>query len=721
MTSKEIKQAWNDKKATGYLLELSFEKNKLEPIPIVVHHIISESSNKNYIYTRYFALVKGAAKKSNSVFEVKESFNQPGGTIAQNIESNLKNYESISQNQVIEYVKKTFEKYDLYEYLNIQKILKSLDINISDSDITVSKEYWQAKNRKKTIIAQLKQSIQDLKKINENLKQKKVEEEKLKSWSKNAVDYFEQNKIVFDEKKGLHKQDSSDSEVSQSVSVQDIELSKIHTDPARFQNRQNEFSSESRDRIVNAYKNGEFDFAKFDPISIWKDPNDNKFYVLSGHSRFAAFKEIAKLNKKFEKIPSRIFNGTEKQAIDFALNSNVLSTKETDMERAIYYHKDRQTCEIAKHVNGLGDVIDCEKQTELKCRENEGKNAPHILNLSYLNPEGFLADSMKRIGADKGNDDANIIRTVADWVGDIRKRVPEVSDSQETEIAKYLLNGGYGSKSTQFKNKEKFILRFRYCFDRWKQRGADPQISLNLANSLSKSVFENEYDQRLEEARIKRDAAKAEYEEKHRKYWDEVAYGRMTQEKMLELEKPLIDYYNRCLDEYKRIMGTKEQVKAAASAQMSLFGLSGIKLLPTHEIGEFGTIYTEFKNQPVLAIKHLMKVKEGECISAFYRKDIGYVDLVWGYEGTEAKEYSDGYGLAHIIKKHEKEINEINFNLEYFIPIAFSYGNLRHNQIDSKIFLENGTCKVVIKTKWSGKNKRLILTAFDLRPISKKR
>lgn len=44
------------------------------------------------------------------------------------------------------------------------------------------------------------------------------------------------------------------------------------------------------------------------------------------------------------------------------------------------------------------------------------------------------------------------------------------------------------------------------------------------------------------------------------------------------------------------------------------------------ETGEFGTIYTEFQNKPKEAIKHLKKVKEGECINAFYRKDIGYVE-----------------------------------------------------------------------------------------------
>lgn len=380
-------------------------------------------------------------------------------------------------------------------------------------------------------------------------------------------DYCDKLRLV-NSSKGQEPADNSP------ISVLNFEVSRINTDVKRFQNRQNEYSEDSKNRIVDAYKSGRFDFSKFDPISIWYDKQKNKYFVLSGHSRLAAFKELGKSDKVFKRIPARIFQGSEAQAIDFALNSNVLSTKETDMERAIYYNKMRQTCEIAnyKALQGLGKVVDCAKLAEDKCRENEGKNATYIINLSYLNPEGFLADSMRKIGADKGTDDANLIRTIADWVGDLRKQFPDISDLQETEIAKYLLNGGYGSKSTQFKNKRAFALRFKYCFDKWKQRGADPLVSLNLENSLSKSEFEKEYDARYAKAAQDLEDARAEYEEKHKKYWAAVTAGEITMERMNELEKPLVDYVNKCLDEKKRVMGQKDDVKKASSAQQSLWG-----------------------------------------------------------------------------------------------------------------------------------------------------
>ncbi len=83
------------------------------------------------------------------------------------------------------------------------------------------------------------------------------------------------------------------------------------------------------------------------------------------------------------------------------------------------------------------------------------------------------------------------------------------------------------------------------------------------------------------------------------------------------------------------------------------------------EVGEFGTIYTQFKNRPKEAIKHLKKVKEGECVNAFYREDIGYVDLVWGEIGTARNNYKDkkfilsAFDLRPISKKNPKRAKEI--------------------------------------------------------------
>ena len=393
--------------------------------------------------------------------------------------------------------------------------------------------------------------------------------------------------------------------VSEKVDIVDFSINEIHTDEKRFQNRKNAFSEDSKNRIINAVKNGTFDWAKFDPILLWFDPVAKRNFVLSGHSRYAAFKELTKVNKDFSKIPSRFFKGTEAEAIDIALNSNTLSTKETEVERAMYYNRQRNTCEM-KNLKGLGAKTDCEKEVETACREAEGKNANFILNLSYLNPEGFLIDTLARLGAEKDNDSTNVLRTIANWIGEARRKNPEISNEQETEIAQFLLNGGYGNKTGQFRNKEQFNERLDYSFNKWKARGAKPNDALNLANTLSKSSFEKEYDDRLVNAKEALDNAIKEHEEKYKKYLYAVMDGSMNQERMDELMKPIIGWVNKARTEYDRVRGQKDEVKKASSAQTSLFGLEKI-------------------GQVVKAIAKKLKGDLGEFIGGYERKNYSIV------------------------------------------------------------------------------------------------
>ncbi len=352
--------------------------------------------------------------------------------------------------------------------------------------------------------------------------------------------------------------------------IQEMPVKNIYTDEKRFQNRINAFSEESKNRIINAVKNGTFDWAKFDAIIIWLDPKQNKFFVLSGHSRLAAFKELAKTNKDFKNIPVKIFEGTEKQAIETALTSNTLSTKETDIERAIYYANKRKSCEINLGLNGLNR---CEKEVIAEAKEAEGCNANYIINLSYLNPNGFLMDNLMRAGIDKDNDSTNVLRIIANWIGEARKNNPELLDIHEIEIAKYLLNGGYGNKKGQFKNKAVFNERLKYSFEKWKAAGADPAKPLNLANTLSKTAHEKDFEKRLEEAKKALDAAIAEHKEKHDKFLLALINGEITQERLDELMKPYVANVKWHQDELKRIKGQKAAVEKASKAQGTLFGL----------------------------------------------------------------------------------------------------------------------------------------------------
>ena len=129
--------------------------------------------------------------------------------------------------------------------------------------------------------------------------------------------------------------------------------------------------------------------------------------------------------------------------------------------------------------------------------------------------------------------------------------------------------------------------------------------------------------------------------------------------------------------------------------------------------GIFGPIYNQFQGQPKQAIKHLLKVKNGECPKALHREDIGYIDIVWGRNDTKTNK---GFGLKHIVEKHGNSIKKLGFEVEDFIPIVVQYGNLSIKKSDDKkLILESDTFRIVIQTRWDNQAKIFLLTAFDLR------
>ena len=132
------------------------------------------------------------------------------------------------------------------------------------------------------------------------------------------------------------------------------------------------------------------------------------------------------------------------------------------------------------------------------------------------------------------------------------------------------------------------------------------------------------------------------------------------------------------------------------------------------EIGDFGPVFRQFKKKPREAILFLKTQKTGECIDALFRDDIGYVDIVWGIGGKS------GYGLCHIIEEHEEELKQLGFNVEEFIPMVFAFGLYSESERENKIKLRGEKFMLIIKTKWNDKNKRFVMTAFDLRPMSRK-
>ncbi|WQT31337.1 DUF3519 domain-containing protein [Helicobacter pylori] len=76
---------------------------------------------------------------------------------------------------------------------------------------------------------------------------------------------------------------------------------------------------------------------------------------------------------------------------------------------------------------------------------------------------------------------------------------------------------------------------------------------------------------------------------------------------------------------------------------------------------EFGTNYPEFALKPKEALEKLLQEKNGQVAGAAYREDLGGIDFVWGTPKTKD---SNGYGLAHILEKREKQYQKLGLTAD---------------------------------------------------------
>ncbi len=81
----------------------------------------------------------------------------------------------------------------------------------------------------------------------------------------------------------------------------------------------------------------------------------------------------------------------------------------------------------------------------------------------------------------------------------------------------------------------------------------------------------------------------------------------------------------------------------------------------TTPLKEFGTNYPEFALKPKEALEKLLQEKNGQVAGAAYREDLGGIDFVWGTPKTKD---SNGYGLAHILEKREKQYKRLGLTNE---------------------------------------------------------
>nr|DAM82226.1 MAG TPA: crystallin beta/gamma motif-containing protein [Caudoviricetes sp.] len=124
-------------------------------------------------------------------------------------------------------------------------------------------------------------------------------------------------------------------------------------------------------------------------------------------------------------------------------------------------------------------------------------------------------------------------------------------------------------------------------------------------------------------------------------------------------------------------------------------------------IKEFGENYAEFYHNGEGAVQKLLAEKQGQVAGAFYRKELGDIDLVWGRVWQDQKGTLQGYGLAKIKAKHPEITAE---NLDDVIKNGQT--KIRQNEA---IQIEKDGYKVVLKNNWMGEKtpNKWIVTAYE--------
>ena len=335
-----------------------------------------------------------------------------------------------------------------------------------------------------------------------------------------------------------------------------IDLASISTAPDLFQNREAEYSQESVSRIIAAVEDGSFNWFNFDPILLWQRPT-GQLVVLSGHSRFEAFKQLSRMNlmvagRAFTAIPAKFANVSEEEAIKIARTSNNLSTRETEMERAMYYRN------LA--ANGA-----TKKEIDTEAGHYEGKNKNLILNLAALNPNGNAWLSLIAFGSASEGQNLATIRTIAEWVGNAKRRL-DFTNSEENEVFEWL--------SATYQNPIYKLTEFldRLSLAITKRNMVDPDGPLNLLNRTSKSNAMQEYEAEMQEARRQIKMATAKADDLRKRAIAE-GFSKTKIDAILEETEGIIRFWQRKIIE---LTDRKADVRQGENMQLALFGIPGM-------------------------------------------------------------------------------------------------------------------------------------------------
>lgn len=353
------------------------------------------------------------------------------------------------------------------------------------------------------------------------------------------------------------------------LNIRDVPLDKILIDKKMFQGREKDYSARSVQNIVSDVYDGKFVWANLDPITLWQNA-DGSLFLLSGHSRYEAFRRLAETGaiadgKDFKSIPAKIMKGVSlENAKTIALESNTLSTKETDLERAKYYRRLRQ------------DGTDEKKLLE-NVKKNEGKNWVNVYAYTFLNPDGKAFSALK-IFSDKEDTSGTLAKSLIKWIGSARRNSPELTNAHEEELYDWLFNNkGYGTGSAQVSSEREFSEKVGTFIQKNTFKGYfDTAKPLNITQQLYKSPVEQQFDQQINEAKANVIEAEKEVKSKIKSLTDRGA----SKAEIQRIVEPLEARLRAARIELQKLISRREQVVEYSKREAELFGgLRGIGYL----------------------------------------------------------------------------------------------------------------------------------------------
>ncbi len=344
------------------------------------------------------------------------------------------------------------------------------------------------------------------------------------------------------------------------LNIQDVPLNQIYINRELFQGREKAYSKRSVDNIVQDAKEGRFAWENLDPITLWKDPT-GKLFLLSGHSRHKAFEVLASEGvrvegKGFDRIPAKIRTGSLATAQRMALESNTLSTKETDIERAAYYRRLRQDGEAEKNI-------------VLQGRKNEGRNWANIYAFTFLNPSGRTWAMLRQFS--EGEDQsATMAKNMAKWIGTARREFPGLTNEHEAELYAWLFEQkGYGSGAGQVSNERDFLEKVAMFvakntfFDEF-----DQSKPLNILQAQYKSPVEMQFESQIQE----QNQSIADMDRKIKAKIKELTNGGASKSLVAEVLAPMEASLRSMRLELARLLQKKQEVAQYARNEATLFG-----------------------------------------------------------------------------------------------------------------------------------------------------